>query len=96
MQGVLKFATQISPLLNNQNLFLLLADIPKQRLAVHARVHGEERKVPGSRHRKNKILQKMDTVQDEDVKQVRVEAAIVDFINYLRITRFSRSHSRAV
>ena len=92
MQGVLKFATQISPLLNNQNLFLLLADIPKQRLAVHARVHGEERKVSGSCHRKNQILQKMDTLQDEDVKQVRLAAALVNIIagslNSRRITLF--------
>ena len=79
-------------LICNQNLFLQLADIPKQRLAVHARVHGEERKITGSRHRKNKILQKMDTVQDEDVKQVRVVAALVNIIagslNSLRITLF--------
>ena len=30
----------------------------------------------------------MDTLQDEDVKQVRVEAAIVDFTNYLGNTWF--------
>ena len=48
--------------------------VPQQRVALHARLHRQGRKISGSCDWEDKILKEVDTLQDENAQQVSLSS----------------------